>query len=73
MALQVRPVTAAEADPLKSCARSRTAPHRVGQRAQLLWARGQGAPVPAMARRIGLSAFRVRAGRHRFHRHGLAG
>jgi transposase len=29
--------------------------------------------VPAMARQVGLSAFRVRAWIHRFHRHGLEG
>jgi transposase len=45
----------------------------VVQRAQIIWASAQGAMVPAIARQVGLSAFRVRAWIHRFHRHGLAG
>jgi transposase len=73
MALKVRPLTAEEADALKRFASSRTAPHRVVQCAQLLWASVQGEPVPAIARQVGLSAFRVRAWIHRFNRHGLAG
>jgi transposase len=73
MALKVRPLTAQEADAVKSFASSRTAPHRVVQRAQIIWARVQGEPVPAIAHHVGLSAFRVRAWIHRFNRHGLAG
>jgi transposase len=73
MALKVRPLTAQEADALKRFASSRTAPHRVVQRAQLIWASVQGEPVPAIARQVGLSAFRIRAWIHRFNRHGLAG
>jgi transposase len=73
MALKVRPLTAEEAEALKRFASSRTAPHRVVQRAQILWASVQGEPVPAIARHVGLSAFRVRAWIHRFNRHGLAG
>ena len=73
MALKVRPLTAQEADAVKRCASSRTAPHRVVQRAQIIWARVQGESVPAIARHVGLSAFRVRAWLHRFNRHGLAG
>jgi hypothetical protein len=61
MALKVRPLTAQEADALKRFASSRTAPHRVVQRVQILWASVQGEPVPAIARHVGLSAFRVRA------------
>jgi transposase len=73
MALRVRPLTAAEADALKRFASSRTAPHRVVQRAQLVWASAHGETVPVIARQVGLSAFRVRAWLHRFDRHGLAG
>jgi putative transposase len=73
MALKVRPLTEQEAAALERLARSRTAPHRVVQRAQIVWASAQGAMVPAIARQVGLSAFRVRAWLHRFNRHSLAG
>jgi transposase len=73
MALKVRPLTTEEADALKRFASSRTAPHQVVQRAQIVWASAHGEMVPAIARQVGLSAFRVRAWIHRFNRHGLAG
>jgi transposase len=73
MALKVRSLTAEEAHELKRLASSRTAPHRVVQRAQLIWASAHGGAVPGIARQVGLSAFRVRAWIHRFNRHGLAG
>jgi transposase len=73
MALKVRPLTAQEADAVKRFASSRTAPHRVVQRAQIIWASVQGESVPDIAHHVGLSAFRVRAWLHRFNRHGLAG
>jgi transposase len=73
MALTVRTLTADEANELKRLAGSRTAPHRVVQRARIIWASAQGETVPFMARQVGLSAFRVRAWIHRFNRHGLAG
>jgi transposase len=73
MALKVRPLTAQEAEALKRFASSRTAPHRVVQRAQIIWASVHGEAVPAIARHVGLSAFRVRAWLHRFNRQGLAG
>ena len=73
MALKVRPLTAQEANAVTRFASSRTAPHRVVQRAQMMWASAQGEPVPAIAHHVGLSAFRVRAWSHRFHRHDLAG
>jgi transposase len=73
MALKVRPLTAHEADAVKGFASSRTAPHRVVQRAPIIWASVQGEFVPAMAHHVGLSVFRVRAWLHRFHRHGRAG
>jgi transposase len=73
MALKVRPLTAEEADALQRFACSRTAPHRVVQRARIMWASAHGEVVPAIARQIGLSAFRGRAWIHRFNRQGLAG
>ena len=73
MALKVRPLTEQDAGALERLAHSRTAPHRVVQRAQIIWASAQGEMVPAIARQVGLSAFRVRAWIHRFHRHGLGG
>jgi transposase len=73
MALTVRGLTPQEADELKRLAHSRTAPHRVVLRAQIIWACAQGTTVPAIARQVGLSAVRVRAWIHRFHAHGLAG
>jgi hypothetical protein len=50
MALKVRPLTAQEAHALTRFASSRTAPHRVVQRAQIIGASAQGDAVPAMAR-----------------------
>jgi transposase len=73
MALKVRPLPEQEATALAHLARSRTAPHRVVQRAQIVWASAQGETVPAIARQVGLSAFRVRAWLRRFNRHGLGG
>jgi putative transposase len=73
MALKVRTLTAEEANERKRLAGSRTAPHWVVQRAQIAWASAHGETVPAIARQVGLSAFRVRAWLHRFNRHGLAG
>ena len=73
MALKVRPLTAEETRALQRVAASRTAPHRVVQRAQSIWASAHGEAVPAIALQVGLSAFRVRAWSHRCNRHGLAG
>lgn len=73
MALTVRPLTTDETETLQRFASARTAPPRVGQRAQLVWASAHGEAVPGMARQVGLSAFRVRAWLHRFHAHGVAG
>jgi transposase len=73
MALKVRTLTAEDAQALRKIAGSRTAPHRVVQRAQIIWASAHGEAVPVIARQVGLSALRVRAWIHRFHRHGLAG
>jgi transposase len=73
MALKVRSLTEQEATAIAGLAHSHTAPHRMVQRAQLVWASAHGEPVPAIARRVGLSTFRVRAWLHRFNRQGLAG
>jgi transposase len=73
MALKVRPLTAEEARELQRVVASRTSPHRVVQRTQIIWASAHGEAVPEITRQVGLSAFRVRAWIHRFNRHGLAG
>ena len=73
MALKVRTLTVEEANELKRLASSRTAAHRLVQRAQIVWASAHGEMVPAIARQVGLSALRVRAWLHRFNRDGLAG
>jgi transposase len=73
MALKVRPLTTEEARALKRLASSRTAPHRVVQRAQIMWASAHGESIPVIARQVGLSAFRVRAWLHRFNAYGLGG
>jgi transposase len=73
MARLVRAFTAQEAEALKHMAHSRTAPHRVVQRAQIIWARAHGGTGPVMAPQVGLSAVRVRAWIQRVHRDGLAG
>ena len=73
MALKVRALTEEEANELDRLAHSRTAPHRVVQRAHIIWASAQGLRVPAIAQRVGLSALRVRTWIRRFNGRGLAG
>jgi transposase len=73
MALKVRTLTVEEAHELKRLASSRPAAHRAVQRARIVWARAHGEVGQAIARQVGLSAFRGRAWLHRFHRDGLAG
>jgi transposase len=73
MAVKVRTLTEEEAQELTRWAHARTAPHRVVQRAQIIRASAHGETVPAIARQVGLSAFRVRAWLRRFNQHGLAG
>jgi putative transposase len=73
MALTVRPLSAAETHELNQLAHARTAPHRLVQRAQIIWARGQGLQAPAMAPRGGISALRGRAWIPRVNRQGLRG
>ena len=73
MALRVRALTTEEVAELKRLAGSRTAPHRIVQRAQIIWASAQGETAPVIAPRLGLSALRVRSWIHRFNRDGLVG
>lgn len=73
MALQVRSLTAHEAQELMRLAHSRTAPHRLVQRAHIIWASAQGVKAPAMATQTGLTARCVRAWINRFNAQGLAG
>ncbi|HSF29347.1 MAG TPA: hypothetical protein VLK82_02590 [Candidatus Tectomicrobia bacterium] len=54
VALKVRPLTDQEAHELDRLAHSRTAPHRMVQRTQLLWAGAQGVKVRAVAQQVGL-------------------
>jgi hypothetical protein len=58
---------------LNRTAHSRTAPHRVVQRGQTVWASAHGETVPVIAPRVGLSALRLRAWIRRLTRKGLAG
>jgi Winged helix-turn helix len=73
MALKVRPLTTEEANELNRMAHSRTAPHRVVQRAQIVSASAHGETAPVIAPQVGLSVLRVRAWIQRFNRDGLAG
>jgi transposase len=73
MAVKVRTLTMEEAQELKQLAHARKAPHRLVQRAQLIWASAHGETVPGIAPQVGLSALRVRAWIQRFNRDGLAG
>jgi transposase len=73
MALQVRSLTSHEAQELTRLAHSRTAPHRVVQRAHIIWASAQGVKVSEIATQTGLTTLRVRAWIHRFNAQGLAG
>jgi transposase len=73
MAVKVRTLTLGEAQELNRLAHARTAPQRLVQRAQIIWASAQGLKAPAIAQHVGLSALRVRAWIQRFNRYGLAG
>jgi hypothetical protein len=73
MGLKVRPLTDQEAHALNRLAHSRTIAHRVVPPAHMIWAGAQGLTVPTIARRVGLSALRVRAWIRCFNREGLAG
>jgi putative transposase len=66
-------LTTEEANELNRMAHSRTVPHRVVQRAPIVWASAHGETAPVIAPQVGLSALRVRAWIQRFNRDGLAG
>jgi len=71
--LQLRPVTAEEADALRRLTQSRTAPARAVERARIVRLAHEGARVPAIARELGLCAATVRLWLKRFNAHGLDG
>jgi putative transposase len=73
MAVKVRTLTGEEVQALQRLAHARTAPHRLAQRAQILWAGAQGRNAPAIAQHVGLSTLRVRVWIQRCNRQGLAG
>jgi transposase len=73
MAVKVRTLTMEEVQELNQLAHARKAPHRLVQRAQIIWASAQGLQASAIAQCVGLSALRVRAWIQRVNRHGLAG
>lgn len=71
--LTVRAVTADEAETLERLARSRTAPARTVERAQIVWQAHQGARVPVIAGRLDIGEATVRRWLRRFNACGLAG
>lgn len=71
--LTIRPLTTQEAEALKRLARSRTAPARAVERAQIVWQAHQGVRVPAIARSRGVCEATVRTWVQRFNAEGLAG
>ena len=52
MAVKVRTLTGEEAQELTRLAHARTVPHRLVQRAQIIWASAQGRKAPAIARHV---------------------
>jgi transposase len=73
MALTVRLLTAAETRELNQLAHSRTAPHRLVQRTQMIWASVHGLRAPAIAQQVAISTLQVRAWLHRFNGQGMLG
>jgi transposase len=73
VALRVRTLTAAERAQIERLARSRTAPARLVERAQMVWYASQGERVPALARRLSLNERTLRSWLKRFNERGLAG
>ena len=73
MFLTVRSLTAEEAETVERLARSRTAPARVVERAQIVWQAHHGARVPVIAGRLDIGAATVRRWLRRFNACGLAG
>ncbi len=62
-----------EKNQLLSIARSRSLPHRVVQRAQIVLACAEDEPKTAIAKRMGLSNVTVGKWRRRYREHGLEG
>ncbi len=73
MALRLREVTPDEKEQIGRLARSRTAPARLVERAQIVWHACQGERVPQIAQELRLSEKTVRAWLKRFNREGLPG
>lgn len=73
MALRVRSLTTEERSQLERLARSRTAPARLVERAQMIWHLLQGERVPAVARRLSIDERTIRSWLKRFNDQGLAG
>lgn len=71
--LQLREVTSAERQAVKRLAQSRTAPVRAVERAQVVQAALEGAPVEEIAVRLSLARNTVYLWLHRFQARGLAG
>jgi transposase len=71
--LTVRSLSMEEVERLERLARSRTAPARAVERAQIIWLAHQGARVPAIARTLGVCAATVRTWLRRFNARGVDG
>ncbi len=71
--LRVRELTRDEYEPIERLARSRTAPAREVERAQIIWRSNQGESVQAIARTLGRSEDTVRQWIKRFNAAGLSG
>jgi transposase len=71
--LTVRPLTAEEAETLERLARSRTAPARAVERAQIIWLAQHGARVATIADQLGVCAATVRLWLTRFNESGPTG
>jgi transposase len=72
MSISLRTLTLGEQSTLQRLARSRTAPARLVERAQIVWSAHQGEPSPAIARRLQLDPRTVASRLHRFNERGLA-
>src|SRR5919204_6954851 len=73
MALRLREVTSEEYEQIRRLARSRTAPARLVERAQIVWHACQGERVPQIAQELRLSEKTVRTWLKRFNTEGLPG
>jgi transposase len=71
--LALRPLTDAETRTVARLARSRAAPARAVERAQIVWQAQRGARGPAVARALGVCEATVRLWLTRFDAHGVEG